>query len=91
MFPPQLLSRFVLEKLKSALATHTTREKASELAGSGSSKACATAAMAEKERKHAHLTTEELAEFREIFNLVDLDKVSTRAESTVAAMCSAAF
>ena len=25
-------------------------------------------------RKHAHLTEEELREFREIFNLVDLDK-----------------
>ena len=28
-------------------------------------------------RKHAHLTEEELAEFREIFNLVDLDKGGT--------------
>merc|ERR1711998_714965 len=28
-------------------------------------------------RKHAHLTAEELAEFREIFNLVDLDKGGT--------------
>ena len=28
-------------------------------------------------RKHAHLTEEELAEFQEIFNLVDLDKGGT--------------
>ena len=28
-------------------------------------------------RKHAHLTEEELSEFREIFNLVDLDKGGT--------------
>jgi hypothetical protein len=47
---------------------------------------CALAAfavgpMAEKEQKHAHLTKEELAEFREIFNLVDLDKVSCSPRS----------
>ncbi len=29
------------------------------------------------ERRHQHLTDEELAEFREIFNLVDLDKGGT--------------
>ena len=29
------------------------------------------------EKKHSHLTEEELAEFREIFNLVDLDKGGT--------------
>jgi len=28
-------------------------------------------------RRHQHLTDEELAEFREIFNLVDLDKGGT--------------
>ena len=33
--------------------------------------------MAEASRKHPHLTEEELAEFREIFNLVDLDKGGT--------------
>ena len=31
--------------------------------------------MGDAAKKHAHLTPEELAEFREIFNLVDLDKV----------------
>lgn len=33
--------------------------------------------MAGSSRKHAHLTDEELLEFREIFNLVDLDKGGT--------------
>ena len=36
---------------------------------------CVSRSMAEK--KHSHLTEEELAEFREIFNLVDLDKGGT--------------
>lgn len=36
----------------------------------------ARAAMGEL-RKHAHLSEEELSEFREIFNLVDLDKGGT--------------
>ena len=31
----------------------------------------------EPKRQHGHLTDEELAEFREIFNLVDLDKGGT--------------
>jgi len=35
------------------------------------------AAASESARKHPHLTPEELAEFREIFNLVDLDKGGT--------------
>jgi len=37
--------------------------------------------MSTESRKHSHLSDEELAEFREIFNLVDLDKGGTISKS----------